>query len=62
MAGKSQQFLKLRDDKLYAIVNGFDKYVSIKRNSTSLFSHFSFGIIKIFIKTYFIIKFINNLK
>ena len=25
IAGKSQQFSKLKDDKLYSIVNGFDK-------------------------------------
>ena len=36
MAGKILQFLKLRDDKLYAIADGFDKYVSINTNSALL--------------------------
>ena len=27
IAGKSQQFFKLRGDKLYSIMNGFNKYV-----------------------------------
>ena len=29
IAGKSQKFFNLWDDKLYSIVNGFDKYIWI---------------------------------
>ena len=52
-----QLFCNTGDDKLYSIVNGFDKYVQINRNSVQLFSHFFFiNVIKILIKTYLIIN------
>ena len=61
-ARKSLQFSKkFRNDKLYTIVNSFDKYVQTNINSALIFSFF-FLIIKILMKTYFIIKFITNLR
>ena len=38
IVGKSQQFFKLRDDKLCFIVNGFDKY---DRMRITIFAFFS---------------------
>ena len=65
ITGKIEHFFKLRDDKLYTCttVNSFDKYVYININSALLFSDLNLwtSIIKILIKTYFIIKFITNL-
>ena len=49
IAGKSQQFLKLRDDKLYTIVNGFNIHICLY--SALLFPYFPLFIIKILIKT-----------
>ena len=47
----------VRDDKLYTIVNSFEKYVQLNINKALLFSQNY-----IYIKIYFIIKFTTNLR